>query len=83
MNKLVFILWKTGLDNWMIKLSDLIAVVGGGGTAIIKNDFNTTLCLHSYICKSHINLPFEAHTDPTVLVPCLGLMTFCLIQDLK
>ena len=43
MNKLVFILGKTGLDNLKRKLSDLIPVVGSGGTATIKNDLNTPL----------------------------------------
>ena len=43
MNKLVFILEKTGLDKLKRKLSDLILVVGSGGTATIKNDLNTPL----------------------------------------
>ena len=43
MNKLVFISGKTGLDNLNRKLSDLIPVVGSGGTATIKNDLNTPL----------------------------------------
>ena len=43
MNKLVFILEKTGLDKLKRKLSDLIPVVGSGGTATIKNDLNTPL----------------------------------------
>ena len=43
MNKLVFILGKTGLDNLKRKLSDLIPVVGSGGTVTIKNDLNTPL----------------------------------------
>ena len=43
MNKLVFILGKTGLDNLKRKLSDLIPVVDSGGTATIRNDLNTPL----------------------------------------
>ena len=43
MNKLVFILGKTGLDNLKRKLSDLIPVVGSGSTATIKNYLNTPL----------------------------------------
>ena len=43
MNKLVFILGKTGLDNLKRKLSDLIPVVDSGGTGTIKNDLNTHL----------------------------------------
>ena len=43
MNKLVFILEKTGLDKLKRKLSDLMPVVGSGGTATIKNDLNTPL----------------------------------------
>ena len=43
MNKLVFILGKTGLDNLKRKLSDLILMVGSGGTATIKNNLNTPL----------------------------------------
>ena len=41
MNKLVFVLGKTGLDNLKRKLSDLIPVVDSGGTATIKNDLNS------------------------------------------
>ena len=36
MNKLVFILGKSGLDNLKRKLLDLIPVVGSVGTATIK-----------------------------------------------
>ena len=44
MNKLVFILRKTGLDNMKRKLSDLIPMGGSGGyTATIKNNLNTPL----------------------------------------
>ena len=43
MNKLVFILGKPGLDNLKRKWSDLITVVGSGGTVTIKNDLNTPL----------------------------------------
>ena len=43
MNKLVFILGKTGLDNLKRKLSDLITVVGSGSTATIKNGLNIPL----------------------------------------
>ena len=43
MNKLVFILGKTGLDNLKRKLSDFIPVVGSGSTATIKNGLNSPL----------------------------------------
>ena len=43
MNKLIFILGKIGLDNLKRKLSDLIPVVGSGGTVTIKNDLNIPL----------------------------------------
>ena len=43
MDKLVFILGKTGLENLKRKLSDLIPVLGSGGKATIKNDLSTPL----------------------------------------
>ena len=43
MNKMIFILGKTSLDNLKRKLSDLIPVVDSGGTATIRNDLNTPL----------------------------------------
>ena len=53
MNKFVFILGKTGLDNLKRKLLDFITVVGSGRTATIKM-ISASPCLPKAKIKDHL-----------------------------
>ena len=52
MNKLVFILGKTCLDNLKRKLSDLIPLVGSGGTP--SKMISTSPCLPKAKITNHL-----------------------------